>query len=298
MNVLIAGGTGFIGTALTEKLVGQGTKVFILTRQPQHYEKNKFVTYLDYDTDVNKLPKLTAVINLAGESLFGRWTQRKKERILSSRIDITEQVIRLIDELNEKPDVFINASAIGFYGMNRNTIFTEKTTKPANDFLANVTYNWEQTAMQAEKLNVRTVLARFGIVLDKHDGALSLMNLPFKQFVGGKIGSGEQWMSWIHLEDCVNMLFFAIQKKNITGPLNITAPYPQRNRRFTKTLGRVMKRPTMITVPKRVIQLTLGEMGSLITEGQFVYPKKALQHHFSFTFPHLKEALKNILRND
>lgn len=296
MNILIAGGTGFVGSALTKKLIEQKNNVFIVTRNPHRHSQSKQLTYVGYNTPVESFPKIDAVINLAGESLFGRWTVKKKERIITSRITSTNRMIDMVEQFNQKPRVFINASAVGFYGMNDEIIFTEKSAQPAFDFLATVTNKWEQTAKKAEDFGVRTVYSRFGIILDKHAGALSLMKIPFQSFVGGKIGSGKQWMSWIHIDDCVNMILFAIYNDVITGPLNVTAPYPQRNKQFTNTLGKTLKRPTFFSVPKGMANIALGEMSSLITGGQFVYPDKALQHNFNFKFPHLHDALKNIFK--
>ena len=180
--------------------------------------------------------------------------------------------------------------------MNNDMIFTENTVNPSTDFLSNTTKLWEQTAQQAEQIGIRTVFARFGIVLDREFGALSLMKLPFLAFVGGKIGNGEQWMSWIHIDDCVNMLLFAIENDKIVGPMNVTSPYPKRNKQFSKTLGKTVTRPTLLSVPTPIINIILGEMSSLLTKGQFVYPDKALQHDFVFKFSHLDDALKNIFK--
>lgn len=296
MNILIAGGTGFIGTALTNKLIEQRHYVYIVSRNPHKYSNRGHITYVDYDVSTNQLPKIDAVINLAGESLFGRWTDQKKQRILASRMESTEQIINLIERLEQKPAVFINASAVGFYGMDNETIFTEQTNVAGSDFLAKITDAWERTAKRAETLGVRVVFARFGIILAKQDGALSLMRIPFQSFIGGKIGEGEQWMSWIHIDDCVNMLLFAIHNGAISGPLNITAPHPVRNKQFTTILGKTLKRPTMFTVPERIARVALGEMSSLVTKGQFVYPDKAFQNHFDFTFPHLQDALIDIFK--
>lgn len=292
MNILIAGGTGFIGTALTEKLIAQNNHIFIVTRDPNKHMNKEQVTYVSYDVRPTDLPKIDAVINLAGESLFGRWTNKKKKRILSSRINSTKLIVDLMKRMNQKPNVFINASAVGFYGMNDKVIFTEHTTQADTDFLAYVTSKWEQTAKRAEKLNIRTVYTRFGIVLDQNAGALSMMKLPFQLFAGGKVASGNQWMSWIDLEDCINMLLFAIENNNIIGPLNITAPYPKRNKDFTKILASILIRPTLFSVPESLVNLALGEMSSLVTKGQFAYPQKALQHNFTFNYPHLNDALK------
>lgn len=296
MNVLIAGGTGFIGTHLTNKLSAQNNKIFILTRNPKMYRNSSNVTYIDHQIQLNHLPQLDVVINLAGESLFGYWTKKKKEAILQSRIDVTKKLIEMMKRLDSNPKVFISASAIGYYGMNNEKIFTEQTNEHGDDFLATVTKKWEDTAMQAAQLQIRTVLARFGIVLAKDGGALPFMTLPVKAFIGGKIGSGKQWMSWIHIDDCIKLLLFAMENEKISGPLNVTAPDPRRNDEFTKILGDTLRRPTVFPVPKKMIELALGEMSSLITKGQYVYPKKALDHDFTFEFPHLYEALQNIFQ--
>src|SRR5699024_4347699 len=213
---------------------------------------------------------------LAGESLFGRWTESKKRHILNSRLESTNKILDFIAQLDEKPVVFINASAIGFYGMDNERIFTEDTKEPGTDFLAHVTTEWEKAAQRAKTLGIRTVYTRFGIILAKDAGALSVMKLPFQSFLGGKVGSGKQWMSWIHIDDCVNMLIFAKNNDEISGPLNVTSPFPKRNEQFSKILGTTLKRPTFFTLPKGVMSSALGDMSLLITEGQYVYPDKAL----------------------
>lgn len=240
MNVLIAGGTGFIGNHITNELTKRNDQVFILTRHVNKYNDNENVKYISYDNVLNELPTIDVVINLAGESLFGYWTKQKKEKILQSRINATTKLIELIKQMDKKPKTFISASAIGYYGTSDERIFTEQTTESGDDFLATVTRKWETTAKEAEQLGIRTVYTRFGIVLDRKNGALPLMTLPVKTFVGGKIGSGKQWMSWIHIDDCVKLLLFAIDHESISGPLNITAPNPKRNNEFTKMLGETL----------------------------------------------------------
>ncbi|HZW67642.1 MAG TPA: TIGR01777 family oxidoreductase [Pseudogracilibacillus sp.] len=296
MNILITGGTGFVGTALKNKLIEQGNHVFIMTRSPDKYRDEDKIKYISYDEVKEDLPKIHAVYNLAGESLFGRWTESKRRSILNSRIDSTNKILDFIAQLDERPDVFINASAVGFYGMDNERIFTEETREPGSDFLAHVTTEWEKNAQRSETLGIRTVYARFGIILAKDAGALSLMKLPFQSFVGGKVGRGKQWMSWVHLEDCVNILIFAKDNKKISGPLNVTSPFPKRNEQFSKLLGTALKRPAFFTLPKGIISSVLGDMSSLITEGQYVYPDKALEHDFIFTFPQLTDALHDIFQ--
>lgn len=294
MNILITGGTGFIGSRLVNKLVNERNQVYVLTRNINNYTDTEYITYISYNYPIQRLPFIHAVVNLAGESLFGYWTEDKKARIISSRIETTEKLMSIIMQMGEKPDVFINGSAIGYYGISDEVIFSEATTVPGDDFLATVAKKWEQTAQTAEDLGIRTVYTRFGVVLNDNEGALPMMALPIKYYVGGKIGTGEQWLSWIHIDDCVELLYFALTNKSIQGPLNMTAPYPQRNLEFTKTLADVQHKPAFIPVPATMIKLVLGDMSQLITDGQYVLPTKAKNNNFTFKYPHLEDALEAI----
>src|SRR5690625_4102663 len=233
LNILMTGGTGFVGKHLTSALVEKGYHIYIVTRSPHIYDNNDQITYINYDVHIRKLPIIQAVINLAGDSLFGYWTKRKKQRILTSRIETTNHVISMIEQMKQKPSVFISASAVGFYGTSEEMIFTEQTADPGDDFLAHVVKEWEKTAQQAESLHIRTIYTRFGVILGDQ-GALPLMSLPVKCFAGGKIGSGRQYMSWVHIEDVVRLLIFCLSHNNVQGPVNVTAPYPQQNKEFTK----------------------------------------------------------------
>lgn len=289
MNILIAGGTGFIGKNLTQRLVQEGHHVFILTRHTNSYQNNTNITYLDYST--THLSDIHVFINLAGDSLFGYWTKKKKSRILSSRINTTRQLINYIKQFSQKPNLLINASAVGFYGTSEEKIFSEKTTTPGNDFLASVVKEWEKEAMNARLYGVRTVLLRLGIVLGP-EGALPMMKLPAILGFGGKIGHGEQWMSWIHIEDVVSLILFCIENQAINGPVNATAPHPVRHQDFMKTLAKVLNRPYWLPVPASMIRLLMGDMSDLILKGQYVLPEKALQHGFEFSYPTIKKALK------
>lgn len=293
MNILITGGTGFVGKSLTKYLVEKDYHIFILTRSPTKYKNSKSITHIGYDHPINKLPTIYAVINLAGDSLFGYWTTKKKDTILSSRIQTTKKTIQIIKQMKVKPSVFISGSAIGFYGTSTDLTFTENTTESGTDFLASVVQKWELAASEIESLGIRTIYARFGMILGDR-GALPLMTLPVKLFAGGKIGHGEQWLSWIHIEDVTNLLLFCIRNEDIEGPVNFTAPYPMRNKDFIKTLTEVSKRPYWLTTPASLMRVALGEMSDLITKGQFVLPGKAQAHHFRFLYSKLNDALKNI----
>ncbi len=296
MNFLITGGTGFVGQRLINKLNENDHHAYVLTRSPKKHPNNSQVTYISFDHKVSRLPKIHGVINLAGESIFGKWTEKKKEKILDSRLKVTEKTIQFISKMDAMPHVFVNASAVGFYGMSNSVIFTEDTLQPAKDFLADVVAKWEDAALAAEDLGIRTVRTRFGIILDANNGALSMMDKAFKGFVGGKIGDGEQWMSWVHIDDVVDLIYYALTNDNVKGPINATAPNPLRNKDFTAILGNVLNRPYLFTVPKTVIDLALGEMGQLITRGQYALPKKALEYGYNFHYPNLKGALKAIYK--
>lgn len=293
LNILITGGTGFVGTNLTNTLIEKGYHIFIITRTPELYKNSNQVTYVNYEYPVNQLPTIYAVFNLAGDSLFGYWTKRKKETILTSRVNTTKKVIQMMEQMKIKPAVFITGSAIGFYGTSTDLIFTENTVESGNDFLAHVVTKWEATAKKAESMGIRTVYARFGVILGQ-EGALPLMSLPIQLFVGGKIGRGEQWISWIHIEDVVNLLIYCLSNEKLDGPLNLTAPQPKRNKDFLKTLTKIYKRPYWLPTPTLFMRIVLGEMSELVTKGQFVLPEKALAHHYQFSYLNLREALKSV----
>lgn len=292
LKVLIVGGTGFIGQHLTKAFNDKGYHVYISTRTPNNYETTRDTTFISERLNPRLLPPINIIVNLVGESLFGYWSASKKNRILTSRIQSTKQIVHFMEHMKQRPEVFINASAVGFYGTSDDVIFTESTTQPGDDFLATVVKKWEQAAKQAEKLDIRTLLARFGIVLG-NEGSLPLMSLPVKLGVGGKIGSGKQYMSWVHIDDVVNMLLYAIEN-NLSGPINITAPTPEQNKQFIKRLARTLKRPAIFPTPKLLLRTGLGEMSSLITEGQYVLPRKLQDANYQFNYPTLEGALENI----
>ncbi|SFP57106.1 TIGR01777 family oxidoreductase [Salibacterium halotolerans] len=298
MNIAIAGGTGFIGSALTGYLTGLGHHVYILTRNStsrQNKDRITFVEWLRPDArPENHLPDLDAVVNLAGTSINKRWTAENKKSILQSRLDAVKEINRFISIMDHKPDVVVNASAVGWYGTSRTDEFTEKSSPADRDFLQYVCEHWEKEASRATEEDIRIVYARFGLILDDSEGALPLMMLPYKFFAGGPIGSGNQWYSWVHLQDVIQLLHFAIIHENVEGPLNVTAPNPERMKKFGKKLAAALSRPHWAPVPAFFIRNLLGEMSLLILEGQKAIPQKALAQGYTFTYPTLDKALNNI----
>ncbi|WP_408009412.1 TIGR01777 family oxidoreductase [Pseudalkalibacillus sp. A8] len=297
MKIAISGGSGFVGQALTDHFTSKGHDVYILTRSPDGKPEKERVTYIKWlsdDHQLDELPFLDAVVNLAGESINGRWTEEKKEKILSSRIQATRSTLDLIKQQGMKPDVLINASAVGYYGTSKTDKFDEWSEEPGNGFLAEVTRQWENEALKANDYGLRVVCTRFGLILDKDEGALPRMALPYKLYGGGPIGSGEQWYSWIHIRDIVGIIDFAIKNPQIEGALNATSPHPVQMDDFGRLLGRSLNRPHWFPLPGFVLRTTLGEMSSLILEGQKVYPQKALDHEYKFNYPTLSSALNAI----
>ncbi|RSL31628.1 TIGR01777 family protein [Salibacterium salarium] len=300
MNIAITGGTGLVGSTLTGYLTQQGHHVYILTRNSKN-QQNKanitFVQWLDKGLYPEKeLPNIDAVVNLAGASINKRWTAKHKQAILHSRIRATKEVTRIIQEMESPPDVLINASAVGYYGVSNQTTFTEATPPQNRDFLQDVCERWEKEASKVEKMGVRTVYARFGLILDKKEGALPKIMLPYKLFAGGPIGSGKQWYSWIHLRDVIEMIVFAICHEEVKGALNVTAPNPERMKDFGKKLGNAMNRPHWAPVPAFLLRNALGDMSLLVLKGQRVLPEKMMSHGYGFSYPALDEALTDLVQ--
>ncbi|WP_163529361.1 TIGR01777 family oxidoreductase [Halobacillus ihumii] len=300
MKFAITGGTGFVGSKLTDKLTHEGHYVYILTRNPQNHNDTENVTHIGWLKDEfapwEHLPSVDAVVNLAGESLSsGRWTEERKRNIMNSRIEATEGVIDLIERMDRKPEVLVNASAVGFYGKSDSKTFTEETEEPGNDFLANVVVEWEKRAAKAQHFGVRTVFVRFGLILGK-EGALPKMIMPYKFMIGGNLGSGEQWMSWIHIDDVIELISYSVNKSSLEGPVNGTAPNPKRNTDFGQTLGNVLGRPHWIPAPSFALKAILGDMSTLLLDGQSVLPKKTAAQGYTFLYPELKTALRSILK--
>ncbi len=298
MRIVIAGGTGFVGAALTEYMAAQGHDLFILTRNPATKGTKKNATYVKWLTEdsnpENELKNIDAVINLAGESINSRWTKERKKEIYDSRIETTERILELMESMSKRPSVFINASAVGFYGTSQKKTFTEEWDEAGRDFLARTVKAWEKTASKAEALGVRTVYARFGLILSDSGGALPKMALPYRMHAGGKVGSGKQWVSWVHLRDAIRIIDFILYKEMISGPVNVTAPKPVKMNDFGKKLGEALDRKHWLPVPGIALRLLLGEMSMLLLSGQKVLPRKLGDAGFTFQFPTLKKALRDL----
>ncbi|WP_301109680.1 TIGR01777 family oxidoreductase [Sporosarcina sp.] len=298
MKVAITGGTGFIGSILTAKLQQNGHDVIILTRKPSsEHDGIQYVQWLtDHAAPENEIGHLDAIVNLAGVSIDeGRWTSERKKAIRDSRITATQEVLRIVRTLPEKPSVLVNASAIGIYPPSLTAEYTDSSTAVGENFLAKTVYDWENLAEHAGDLGVRTVFTRFGIVLGKKGGALPLIKLPYQLFAGGKIGSGNQWFSWVHVDDVANAIIFSLENNAVKGPVNVVAPSPMHMNAFGKTIAKVLGRPHWFPVPSFAMELALGEKSIVVLEGQHVLPTKLLQNGFTFQYPSLEPALKNLL---
>jgi len=236
-----------------------------------------------------------ACINLAGEPIAAkRWTKTQKLKIIESRCDATQALVHAIQNLQKKPKVLINASAVGFYGPHGDEIITENE-KPGSDFLAQTCKAWEAHAIRAQDFGLRVVRLRIGIVLEKGGGALQKMIPPFQFFMGGPLGNSRQWMSWIHRDDVVGLILWALENSQVSGALNATAPNPMTMKEFAAILGQVMRRPSFAVVPAFVLKALLGEMSDLLLKGQRVIPEKALRLGYTFKYSSLESALRAIL---
>ena len=299
MKIAITGGTGFLGKELTRLFHTNGHIVYILTRSPKESTPNtKYVQWLtDGAAPERQLEGIDAIVNLAGSSINdGRWSEQQKREIYNSRMEATEEVLRIIGKLIQKPQTLINASAIGIYPASETATYTETSLETGTDFLARTVVDWEKLADHAKVHGVRVAYGRFGILLGKNAGALPLMALPYKLFAGGTIGSGQQWVSWVHVTDAARAIQFALETKELEGAFNVTAPQPQRMKEFGKEIGHALHRPHLIPVPGIALKLALGDKSRLVLTGQRALPTVLELHGFQFEFPDLPSALAHIYK--
>lgn len=294
MNVLIAGGTGFIGTALTQSLEHDHHRVFILTRQSP--SKNNHIQWDGKTTNgwgylVNEMD---AVVNLTGYGLeHWPWTKRQKQKFITSRVIPGLALASAIKDSSHRPSVFLQASGINRYGLRNDTI-ADESTPPADDFLAQITVGWEDATKPVEELGVRRVITRNAVVLARRGGLFPLMALPVRLFFGGKFGDGKQATPWIHIADHIAAIRYLLENENAHGPFNLIAPTPTSNADFMKIIARSLRRPYWFHLPAFLLRIPLGEMSILLTEGSYSQPKRLLELGYEFKFPKLEDALVDL----
>jgi uncharacterized protein (TIGR01777 family) len=300
MNVFITGATGFIGRALTLRLLRDGHTLTAWVRDESNARSK-------LGADVHLVPssagepalragitRSDAVVNLAGEPLIGRWTAKRRRQIIASRVDLTQQLVQAMQAAESPPATLVSGSAVGYYGDRGDETLTEDSA-PGSGFLSELCRDWEQAALQAEVLGTRVVTLRTGIVLGREGGALARLLPPFRFGLGGRIGSGRQYMPWIHLHDHVEMITAALTDARYSGAVNATASEPATNAEFTRHLGRALHRPAVMPLPAVVLKAALGEASSVLLTGQRAIPHKATSLGFDFQFPHLADALADII---
>ena len=306
MQIFVMGGTGLIGSSLVDRLTERGDRVVVLTRRPTHAQARWGSQCTIVEGDPMKAgpwmqaaKDCDAVINLVGESIFARrWNDEFKKLLRDSRINSTQNVVQALAQSPKtpagNPKVLVNGSAIGYYGPCGDEELTEDTLA-GSDMLAQLAFEWELVTNPAEAAEVRVVRIRTGVVLDKDGGALSQMLTPFKLGLGGPVGSGKHWFSWIHIDDEVGIILLALDNPQTVGPLNATAQHPVTSKEFSKALGRALHRPAILPAPPFMLKLRFGEVADILTTGQRVIPAKALALGYQFKFPDIDGALKNLL---
>jgi uncharacterized protein len=293
MRIVIAGGSGLLGRHLVKRLQLDGHSVSVLTRRPRRPGDVAWNPDAAHDPWARSVGSADAVINLAGESIAGgRWTDARKAALRDSRIRTTRALSEAILASTRKPLAFLSGSAIGIYGPHGDEPVTEETA-PGSDFLARLAVAWEHEALTAAGAT-RVVLLRTGVVLAREGGALPQMALPFRVFAGGPVGSGRQQVSWIHVDDWVNMVRWALDASSVSGPLNLTAPEPVSNAELARAIGHVLRRPAFVPAPAFAVRLALGEMAAVVLNGQRVLPAKATARGFAFRYPEVEAALRAI----
>lgn len=300
---MVTGASGFIGSALTTRLLQDGHSLILLTHSAPPSASSPGKRWLHWTPGVTgewekAVDGCDGIINLAGEAIAAnRWSNRRKRRIRLSRIVATGSLVDAIEKSSRKPKFLINASAIGYYGDRGDALATEES-RPGDDFLARLCQEWEAEALRADELGCRVMLLRTGIVLGPENGALEQMLMPYRFFVGGPLGSGKQWMSWIHLDDEIGLIRMLIENERAQGPINATAPTPVTNGEFSKTLGRVIRRPAWLGLPAFALRVMVGEMSQMLLGSQRVLPAAAQQLGYQFQYPFLIDALENCLGDE
>ena len=304
MKILVTGGTGFIGNSLVSALRKDGHDVTVLSRNPENgsVEGVKYEKWSAGSSDLDSwkmhVEGSDAVIHLTGEPIAeGKWTPEKKEAIVRSRSESTAAVVKAIELSENRPAVLVSSSAVGYYGPRGDEKITENDS-PGTDFMSNVCVKWEDEAKKAADLGVRVALVRTGIVLGKGGGALEKLVKPFRRGIGGKLGTGLQWMPWIHMDDLVGIIVFLIENGQAEGPFNATAPDPVRNEEFTEVLGDVLGKKPRLSIPAFAVRLTAGkELADLaLLSGQRAIPEKAVKLGYNFRYTNLKDALESLLK--
>jgi len=296
MNITITGATGLVGGRLSELLASEHTVCGLSRTAPR--EAGRYSQAFAWDAEKGAPPeealaRADAVVHLAGETISQRWTPEAKRRIRDSREGGTRRLVEGLSTLSRRPSVLVSASAVGFYGSRGDEILTEDAS-PGEGFLAQVCVEWENQAILSESLGIRVVRLRTGMVLSTRGGALARMLPPFKAAVGGRLGSGRQWISWIHLEDLVRLIRFLLEHP-VSGPVNATAPNPVTNAAFTKMLAGMLRRPAVLPVPRFALEILFGEMAGILLDSQRVIPEAARTAGFHFEYPEVEAALANLL---
>lgn len=290
MRVVITGGTGFIGRALVAELRGRGDEPVVVSRRPEN-------AAVAWDALEPETARADAVVHLAGEPIAGgRWTAQRLAEIRASRVQSTERVVQAIDRASRKPKVLVSGSAIGIYGMRYDDQELDESAPAGDDVLARIVAAWEKAADVARSAGVRVVHPRTGVVLGQGGGALVKMAAPFKWFVGGPLGSGRQWVSWVHVHDVVKALLFALDRPSLVGPINVVAPNPVTMAALSRSIARALRRPAAIRTPAFVLRLILGKgLAQMLLSGQRVLPRKLLDAGFVFDFPDVDRACVDLL---
>ncbi len=300
MNILIAGGSGFIGTLVTRSLLHHGHRVWILTRNPERKPLPEGAFGAGWDGETPEgwghlVEEMDAIVNLTGENLAsGLWTAARKQRFLASRVKPGRALVAAIRAAQRRPKVLLQSSGIGYYGFSGDQPVSEDAP-PGQDFMAQLCVQWENSTREVEDLGVRRVILRTSPVFARENLIFKMFLLPFQMFVGGPLGSGRQWVPWIHYADQIGAMVHLIQDESCRGPFNLVAPQVLRNADFGKTIARVLRRPYWFPVPAFALRLAIGEMSQMVLEGQRAECNKLLEYGYTFKFPTLEEALKNIL---